>query len=65
MLTRTLVTLTLPLAPTNSPDPASSPTAHPDRLGHARLVDDLEGCQVAPPSPEPAAPASCNDQGQP
>jgi hypothetical protein len=60
MLARTLVTLTLFLSVTTGPEPRPSPAAHPDRPRHARLADDLEGCRVPPPSPEPVAPASCS-----
>jgi hypothetical protein len=65
MLTRTLVTLTLFLAVTSGPDPKPSSAGQANRPRHARVVDDLEGCRVPPPSPEPVAPASCTDEGRP
>jgi hypothetical protein len=65
MLTRTLLTLTLLFVSTTGAAPAQSRAANPDRPRHARVVDDLEGCRVPPPSPEPVAPASCSDEGQP
>jgi hypothetical protein len=65
MLTRTLLTLTLLFISTTGATPAPTPAAHQERPRHARIVDDLEGCRVPPPSPEPVAPASCTDEGQP
>jgi hypothetical protein len=65
MLTRTLLTLTLLFVSTTGASPEPTPVARPDRPRHARVVDDLEGCRVPPPSPEPVAVASCTDEGRP
>lgn len=65
MLTRALLTLTLLFISTAGAAPAPAPAGHPDRQRHARVADDVEGCRVPPPSPEPVAPASCSDEGQP
>ncbi len=64
MLTRTLLTLTLLFISTAGAVPTRPPAANPDRPRHARVVDDLEGCRVPAPSPEPVAPASCSDEGR-
>ena len=65
MLTRALVTASLFLTVTAGAERKPSSAAHPDRPRHARLVDDIEGCRIPPPSPEPVAAASCPDEGRP
>ena len=70
MLTRTLATLTLLLALGGGTDPTPPADTHLDgaRAAHrVRLVDvdDVGGCREAPPTPTPAAPVSCSDEGQP
>jgi hypothetical protein len=65
MFTRTLALLSLLFISTTGVEPRRSPAAGPDRPRHARVVEDLEGCRVPPPSPEPIAPATCTDRSQP
>ncbi|HXJ21747.1 MAG TPA: hypothetical protein VMT03_16100 [Polyangia bacterium] len=66
MLTRTLATLTLLLlSSTAGLEPRRPATPRPERLRHARVIDDVEGCRVPPPAPEPVAPASCDDGRSP
>jgi hypothetical protein len=70
MLTRALLTLTLLFvsaagAAPAAPAPAPAAAAHRERPRHARVVDEVEGCRVPPPSPEPVAPATCSDEARP
>lgn len=65
MLLRILLTLTLLLTATIGAARAHAPAAQPDRPRHGHVVDDVEGCRVPPPSPEPVAPASCSDEVRP
>jgi hypothetical protein len=65
MLTRTLTTLALLWISTIGAEPVRSAGPRPGRPRHARVIDDVEGCRVPPPAPEPVAPASCSDDGRP
>jgi hypothetical protein len=65
MPTRTPLILTLLLTAGIGAAPAHAPAAHPDHPRRARVVADLEGCRVPPPSPEPVASATCSDEGRP
>ena len=65
MFTRTLAFLTLLFISTTGAQPGGAVAPGPRPARHARVLDDVEGCRVPPPSPEPVIAATCSDEGRP